>query len=86
MTEQLLEAGVLLAVGMCVVFAFLTMLIGGIHSIAWFASKFPDESLATNAHKTTYKNNNTNQTPTTVDPIIAAAITGAIHAHRSHKN
>ncbi|MFW8590199.1 OadG family protein [Glaciecola sp. 2405UD65-10] len=85
MTEQLLEAGVLLSVGMSVVFAFLTLLIGGIHSIAWFARTFPGPEADTNQQKTNYKNNNNKSaTPTTVSPKIVAAITGAVHAHRKH--
>ncbi len=36
MTEQLIEAGVLLGVGLSVVFAFLILLIGGLHAIAWY--------------------------------------------------
>jgi oxaloacetate decarboxylase gamma subunit len=41
MVDQLVEASVLLGVGMSVVFAFLTLLIGGIHAIAWFERTFP---------------------------------------------
>jgi len=84
MKEQLLEAGVLLGVGMSVVFAFLTLLIGGIHSIAWFARTYPGPETASHKAKPSYKNNKS-ATPTTVSPNIVAAITAAVHAHRQQK-
>lgn len=84
MTDQLLEAGMLLAVGMSVVFTFLTLLIGGVHSIAWFARQFPDN--ATSSTDTTKPYNNNNKvlpsTQTTVNPTIITAITAAVHTHR----
>jgi oxaloacetate decarboxylase gamma subunit len=84
MTDQLAEAGILMGVGMTVVFAFLTLLIGGIHGIAWFANLFPQPEVATHKNsKPKYnQNNKNNSTPTTVDPSIVAAISAAVNAHR----
>lgn len=86
MIEQLTEAGMLLAVGMSVVFAFLTMLIGGIHLIAWFARKYPEAPAITH-------NNNNRSSTTTVSASqsntnnnsneIVAAISAALHIHRN---
>ncbi|MGB3725126.1 MAG: OadG family protein [Glaciecola sp.] len=86
MTDQLLEAGILLSVGMTVVFSFLTLLIGGIHGIAWFARTFPEPQTETNKHNPRYNqsNNNNSATQTTVSPTIVAAITAAVNAHRQH--
>ena len=90
MTEQLIEAAILLGVGMSVVFAFLTLLIGGIHAIAWFERKFPSPAPALNS---TNNNNNNSSTQTTVRPKqsntqnnsneIVAAISAALHIHRN---
>lgn len=85
MTEQLSEAGILLAVGMSVVFAFLTLLIGGIHSIAWFANLFPYPQETTHSRSPKYSGNkNQVSTSTVVDPKIVAAISAAVHKHRSN--
>ena len=84
MTEQLAEAGMLLAVGMIVVFSFLTLLIGGIHAIAWFARVFPEPENTSSYNKPSYQKNNKNKrsTPTTVNPNIVTAITVAVNEHR----
>lgn len=83
MTEQLMEAGVLLAVGMSVVFAFLTLLIGGIHSIAWFANLFPYPQKMGNDNSPKYSQNKNNITrAAVVNPTIVAAISAAVHQHR----
>ncbi len=84
MTEQLLEAANLMGVGMTVVFAFLTLLIGGIHGVAWFSNLFPEAPIAVNKSGSKY-NKNKRSTPTTVDPKVVVAITAAIHAHRRNK-
>lgn len=82
MTDQLMEAGVLLAVGMSVVFAFLTLLIAAIHAIAWFCRAFPsDESGSQNSHQKKPQHKN-NQITTSVSPQISAAIAAAVHTHR----
>lgn len=83
MGEQLAEAGILLGVGMSVVFAFLTLLIGGIHSIAWFSRLYPQtQDSASKRISPKYKQNNKNPKPTTVDSKVVAAINAAVHTHR----
>lgn len=82
MNDQLLEAGVLLAVGMSVVFAFLILLIGGIHTIAWFCRKFPSDEVTPYATQNRAAQNINNKSPTSVSPQVAAAITAAVHTHR----
>ncbi|GBL04012.1 OadG family protein [Glaciecola sp. KUL10] len=88
MAEQLTEAGMLLAVGMSVVFAFLTLLIGGIKGIAWYCKMFPSPEDTTSSanNSNTHKNNNIAPTPAqaTVSPQIKAAIQTAVNLHR-HK-
>lgn len=77
MSEQLLEAAILLGVGMSVVFLFLTLLILGINLIAWYVKKYPE-------HSQTNKNYNKKiLSPTTVKPEIVAAISAAVHAHQN---
>jgi len=82
MNDQLIEAGVLLAVGMSVVFAFLILLIGGIHAIAWFCRKFPSAEVTPHAAQNRSIQNNNKKSPTSVSPQVAAAITAAVHTHR----
>ncbi len=84
MTGQLIEAAVLLAVGMSVVFAFLVLLIGGIHAIAWFCRKYPSEEATPNTPKKRAASNQAakNKLPASVSPQVAAAITAAVHTHR----
>ena len=84
MSEQLIEAGILLGVGMSVVFAFLTLLIGGIHSIAWFARVYPAPEVAGHTKNPRYndKNSRNNATPATLSPTTLAAITAAVNTHR----
>lgn len=83
MTEQLAEAGMLLAIGMIVVFSFLTLLIVGIHCIAWFAKVFPEPEASNLYNKLSYnKNNNKSATITTVNPKIVAAITAGVSEYR----
>jgi oxaloacetate decarboxylase gamma subunit len=82
MTNQLIEAGALLGVGMSVVFAFLILLIGGIHSIAWFCRKFPSDEVTPQAAQNRVIQNNNGKSPTSVSPQVAAAITAAVHTHR----
>jgi oxaloacetate decarboxylase gamma subunit len=90
MTAQLIEAGILLSVGMAVVFAFLIMLIGGIKVIAWYAAKFPgpidtqSQAPATPQHMTKSAADTASLT-SSVTPDIIAAITAAIHLHRQTK-
>ena len=84
MSGQLIEAAVLLTVGMSVVFAFLVLLIGGIHAIAWFCRKYPSEDASPNTPKKRAASNQAtkNTLPASVSPQVAAAITAAVHTHR----
>ncbi|WP_250884075.1 OadG family transporter subunit [Glaciecola sp. XM2] len=83
MGEQLNEAALLLAVGMVVVFGFLTMLIGGIKAITWFANvTAKDEAHPQTPQSLRIQNNNKT---TTVNPDIVAAIGAAVHLHQ-HKH
>lgn len=85
MTEQLIEAGILLGVGMSVVFAFLTILIGGVHGIAWFSKLYPQAQDGVNKYNTPkYSHNKKNLTSTTIDSTVVAAITAAVHTHRKN--
>lgn len=81
MVEQLTEAGILLGVGMSVVFTFLTLLIVGIHAIAWFCRTFPSPEQTPDIRPHQTQNNN-KKASSTVSPEIAAAITAAVHTHR----
>lgn len=83
MIEQLYEAAILLAVGMLVVFTFLSLLIVGIHAIAAFVRAFPGPQQNPVVAPTTP----TNSAPTSVEhnqptKEIIAAITAAVHKHR----
>jgi oxaloacetate decarboxylase gamma subunit len=86
MNDQLMEAGLLLAVGMSVVSAFLILLIAGIHSIAWFCRKYPSAEIISHAAHTRSIQDRTiqdnNKSPTSVSPQVAAAIIAAVHTHR----
>jgi oxaloacetate decarboxylase gamma subunit len=86
MNDQLIEAGILLTVGMSVVFTFLILLIAGIHSIAWFCRKYPSAEIiphtAQNRATQDRKIQDNNKSPTPVNPQVAAAITAAVHTHR----
>lgn len=81
MGEQLMEAAILLGVGMSVVFAFLILLIGGVNAIAWFVKKFPEPTSSANNNAPRY-NKKANLAPATVEPAIASAISAAVHTHR----
>ncbi len=83
-SDLLLEAAILLSVGMTVVFIFLTLLIGAINVIAFISSKFPEpEVLSTPAYR---GGNATNKTAANgVSPNVVAAIGAAIHQHRKSK-
>ncbi|WP_371192754.1 OadG family protein [Glaciecola sp. SC05] len=81
MNELLIEAAVLLGVGMSVVFAFLSMLIGGIKLIAWYAAKYPSPTQTNIIH-----NKNNVLPTTTVKPDIVAAISAAVHIHQQKQH
>ena len=79
----LLESATLLAVGMSVVFVFLTMLIGSVSAIAAFCRRFPGpvESVSgQSAHARPTMSSNTES-----NGDVIAAITAAIHQHRNRK-
>ncbi|WP_395342084.1 OadG family protein [Ningiella sp. W23] len=89
MADQLMEAGILLGVGMLVVFSFLIMLIGGIQCIAWFERRYPSPNEESLSSQKQFKQNNNKNSPTTdIAPDIVAAISGALHMHRQsgHQN
>jgi oxaloacetate decarboxylase gamma subunit len=78
-TSLLFEAASLMLTGMVFVFAFLGLLIIGIHLIARFCEAFPGSVAETQ----------TNPAPTShatqpgVDGNVIAAISAAIHTHRN---
>lgn len=84
MTEQLYDAAMLFGVGMTVVFAFLSLLIGAIKVISWFVQTTTKPELAVALSKTElpqHKNKGT-----TVNLDILAAISAAVHVHQNkHK-
>lgn len=82
--DLLLEAAILLAVGMSVVFIFLTLLILAINLIAYVSSKYPEQEALSTAPRRS--NVATNNLPATgVSPSVVAAITAAIHQYRKNK-
>jgi oxaloacetate decarboxylase gamma subunit len=83
-TEQLNEAAMLLGVGMTVVFAFLSLLIGAIKVISWLVKITTKPELATLTQQPkAFQHNHKN---TTVNPDIVAAISAAVHVHQNkHK-
>ena len=83
MTEQLSEAAFLLAMGMAVVFVFLTLLIAGIKCIATFVRLFPGE-VERQIHK---PSQSVPELPSSskIPNHHIAAITAAIHQHHSHQ-
>lgn len=89
MQAQLFEAAVLLGVGMAVVFAFLTMLILGVHLITAFVKRFPGEQTATAYQSRTAQAGVSqsasaqNANDSTIDPDIVAAITAAVKQYRT---
>lgn len=87
MAKQLAEAGMLLGVGMAVVFAFLTLLIGAIQLIAWFCKRFPENEIETNKYTKPKYSQNRQAAPSSdlLSPNIVAAISAAVHTHRRAK-
>lgn len=73
----LAEAGLLMVVGMAVVFLFLSLLIGAIKVLTAFAEKYPDPVVA---QRGTAKVSIPNQT----SPQVIAAISAAIKQYKSN--
>ena len=76
----LVEAGLLMAIGMVVVFLFLSLLIFAINLLAKFAEAFPDKETSSPA-PVAPKNNSNNK----VSPQVVAAIGAAIKNYKSRK-
>lgn len=78
-TQLLSEAGAMLAVGMGVVFTFLTVLVFCIHAMSKLIQRYYPEPVPATAGETQ---------PITVqtDPAVVAAVTVAVHAYRSRHN
>lgn len=79
MSELLYEAAILLGVGMSVVFAFLSLLIGAMKAITWFVKMTsPPEAAIQSPQNIRLKPNSA----TTVSPDTVAAISAAVHMHQ----
>lgn len=76
----LLEAGMLLLVGMSVVFLFLTLLIGAVNIIAWGSAKFPEEVPKSVNKARSSSSPATNQSG--VSAPVVAAISAAVEQYR----
>ncbi|MBU3022248.1 OadG family protein [Aestuariibacter sp. A3R04] len=76
----LTEAASLMLTGMGFVFAFLALLIGGVKGIAWFCTRFPGPEAPTAPLRKSASVVNDG-----VDQPTLAAITAAIHQHRTNK-
>lgn len=75
----LAEAASLMLTGMGFVFAFLTLLIGGVKGIAWFCERFPGPKV----QSPTALRKSARAINDGVDQPTLAAITAAIHQHRT---
>ena len=85
----LLDAAILLIVGMSVVFVFLTILIFAIHAIEWISNQLPSEqpttaTFSTNQAVSASQSTSVNATEN-VSPQVMAAITAAVHQHRNQR-
>lgn len=78
-TSNLIEAANLMLVGMGFVFAFLGLLIVGVHGIAKFCQRFPGEEPQA-PKKRSVKPSVITQAG--VDQKVVAAISAAVHQHR----
>lgn len=78
--SALVEAANLLLVGMGVVFAFLTLLIGAVNFISWLNQKFPE---STSSHSSVQSASHSGvQSHQHVPPKIVAAISAAVRQYR----
>ncbi|WP_026375567.1 OadG family protein [Aestuariibacter salexigens] len=79
----LLEAAALLAVGMTVVFIFLTVLIASVHALSAFCQRFSGAAEQQPSPSVVSRQQSANGTSATVDDSdVVAAISAAIHQHR----
>jgi oxaloacetate decarboxylase gamma subunit len=76
----LMDAANLMMIGMFVVFLFLAALIGAVNVIAWLNQRFP-ESVVSSGQQPANPTKSNNALPSG----LVAAITAAIHQHRSNK-
>ena len=81
-TAQLYEAASLMLVGMGFVFAFLTLLIGGVKVIELFCQRFTGPAPAIDHRSSRSKSSAAPGQDTAPDPATVAAISAAIHLHR----
>jgi len=77
-SEALIEAAMLLAVGMVVVFAFLSLLILVIKLIARVSNQYPQTNTNLEAGI------KTGAPPATVSPAVVSAITAAIYQYKKN--
>ncbi|BCG62368.1 MAG: oxaloacetate decarboxylase, gamma subunit [Methyloprofundus sp.] len=79
MNEKMTQGVELMLTGMGIVFLFLVMLIGAVKLMAYcVATYFPEEASVNTAPNSATPAN-------AVTPVVAAAITGAVHQHRAKK-
>lgn len=85
----LLDAAILLVVGMSVVFVFLTILIFAIHAIEWISNKLPSGQPDARTFSVNQVVTPSQLAPVTstenVSPQVVAAITAAVHQHRNQR-
>lgn len=77
-TSLLIEASYLMAVGMFVVFLFLSLLIGAMTLMAWLNKKFPESII-----KPLVMPQQGAQSQSEMSTGLIAAITAAVHQHRN---
>ncbi|MBU2881070.1 OadG family protein [Psychrosphaera sp. B3R10] len=80
-TELLVEAGILMVVGMSVVFVFLTILIFATKGLTSFVQSFPEPETSTPAPR-----RNTHSATGDTSQQVVAAISAAIKQHRKKNN
>jgi oxaloacetate decarboxylase gamma subunit len=76
----LMDAANLMMIGMFVVFLFLAALIGAVNLIAWLNKRYPESTVNSGQQAA-----NSAQSKSGLPSGLVAAITAAIHQHRSHK-
>jgi oxaloacetate decarboxylase gamma subunit len=76
----LMDAANLMMIGMFVVFLFLAALIGSVNLIAWLNKRYPESTVNSGQQLVNSTNSNS-----ALPSGLVAAITAAIHQHRSNK-